>query len=505
VHELLVHRAELTPDALVAIDEHRRTLTLGQLHDAVERAAAGLAAAGIRAGEVVAWQLPNRLETITLSLALSRLGAVQNPLVMMLRERDLGFICGQAGSAHLLVGGDHRGTDHAAMARAVAGGLPDLRVHVLGDALPDGDPHTLPVPPDGGDTEARWLFYTSGTTAEPKGARHTDAGLIAASDTFCANLEVTPDDQTATLLPLAHVGGVAHILTALRAGASLVTSAVFDPGSTVDLLSEQRITLLGSGLPFIRAYLERQRDRPDSPLFPHVRAVLCGGSGRPAALHEQVRTELGGVGIVSGYGLTECPYLTWGTPADSDAEHATAEGRPGPGGEVVVRRPDGTGAATGEEGELWVRGRQLTLGYLDPALDAGAFDADGFFRTGDLGRTDAAGTLTVTGRLKDIIIRKMENISAREVEEALADHPGVAEVAVIGLPDEHTGERACAVVVPSDPTAAPTLAGLGEHLADRGLSTRKFPEQLELVAELPRTALGKVVKHRLRTRYQEDP
>lgn len=506
VAQLLARRVASTPDALFAVDEHRDTLTFAELGDAVERAAAGLADLGVRPGDVVSWQLPNRFSTIVLSLALCRLGAVQNPLVMLLRERDLKFVCAQARTTHLFVAGEFRGTDYAAVGAAVAEAVPELRVHVLdpvAGALPDGYPGTLPpATTDAGPAEARWLFYTSGTTADPKGARHTDRGLIAASDVFCANLRVTAADQTATLLPLAHVGGIAHVLSSLRTGSSLVTSATFDPVATIDLLSENRITLLGSGLPFIKAYLARQATRPDRPLFGHVRVTLCGGAGRPASLHEQVRRELGGIGVVSGYGMTECPYLTWGTPEDTDAEHATAEGRPGPGGEVVVVRADGTRAAPGEEGELRVRGPQLMLGYVDPALDEQAFDEHGFFRTGDLGTVSANGTVTITGRLKDIIIRKMENISAREVEELLADHPGVADVAVIGLPDEESGERACAVVVPTDPTDPPTLESLTAHLRARGLATRKFPEQREIVDELPRNALGKIVKRDLQARYR---
>jgi acyl-CoA synthetase (AMP-forming)/AMP-acid ligase II len=503
VWQLLERRAELTPDALFCVDEHRRSVTFAGLRDAVERASAGLAARGAGAGDVVSWQLPNTVETVAFSLALCRLGAVQNPLVMMLRERELTFICGQAGTRFLAVTGDFRGTDHAAMGAAVAAANPGLELLVLPGPLPEGDPADLPPPPPetDGATVARWLFYTSGTTSDPKGVKHTDRGLIAASDTFCANLRVTPEDQTATLLPLAHVGGIAHILTTLRSGSSMVTSAVFDPVATVDLLREQRITLLGSGLPFIRVYLARQATQPGDPLFPHTRAVLCGGSGRPAALHAQVKRELGGVGVVSGYGMTECPYLTWGTPEDSDHQHAVAEGRPGPGAEVVVVLADGTRAGIGEEGELRVRGPQLMLGYVDPALDAGAFDDEGFFRTGDLGSVDADGVVTVTGRIKDVIIRKMENISAREVEENLVEHAGIADVAVIGLPDPETGERACAVVVPADPAHPPALGELVAHLTARGLSIRKAPEQLEIVAELPRNAMGKIVKRDLQRRY----
>ncbi|MBW0106981.1 class I adenylate-forming enzyme family protein, partial [Pseudonocardia sp. KRD291] len=433
VAELLARRAEATPDALFGVDEHRTRMTFAELHAAVERAAAGLAGLGVAPGDIVSWQLPNRFSTIVLSLALCRLGAVQNPLVMLLRERELSFVCGQARATHLFVTGEFRGTDFAAVGGAVAAAVPGLRTHVLdpatplgpiAGALPDGEVSLLPSPPESdGPAQARWLFYTSGTTSDPKGAKHTDRGLIAASDTFCANLDVTAGDQTATLLPLAHVGGIAHVLTSLRTGGSLVTTAAFDPAATVDLLSENRITLLGSGLPFIKTYLARQREQPDRPLFQHVRATLCGGAGRPAALHEQVREQIGGIGVVSGYGMTECPYLTWGTPKDTDDEHATGEGRPGPGGEVLAVLADGTRAEPGEEGELRVRGPQLMLGYVDSSLDEAAFDEHGYFRTGDLGRVSPNGTVTVTGRIKDIIIRKMENISAREVEECLADHP----------------------------------------------------------------------------------
>ena len=499
IWQLVESRAAATPDALVVVDEHRRRITFGELKRAAERVAAGLLARGVAPGDVVAWQLPNRIETITFALALARLGAVQNPLVTMLREREVRFICRQVGARWLAVPGEFRGFGHADMAHAVAADQPGLGVLRLDGDLPGGDPDSLPPAPTD-PTAARWVFYTSGTTSDPKGAKHCDRGLIAASTTFTEHLAVRPDDVTATLLPLAHVGGIAHILTALIGGSAMITSAVFDPASTPDLLAEQGVTLVGSGLPFIQAYLARQRAL-DTPLFPKARVVMCGGSPRPESLHEQVKRELGGVGVVSGYGMTECPYLTWGRCDDSDDDHARSEGAPGPGGEVIVVRADGTRADDGESGELRVKGPQLMLGYVDSSLDAAAFDENGYFRTGDLGHRDSRGYVTVTGRLKDVIIRKMENISARELEELLATHPAVADVAVIGLPDPDTGERACAVVVPSDPGRPPDLAALCGHLREHGLSTRKLPEQLELVGALPRNAMGKIVKRELTSRF----
>jgi acyl-CoA synthetase (AMP-forming)/AMP-acid ligase II len=497
---LLADRAEATPVARMVVDEKGNHRTFGQIAFESQRVAAGLLACGVKPGDVVSWQLPNGIETITLTLALARLGVVQNPLVMMLREREIGFICRQARSRWLLVPRTFRGTDHLAMADSVARSVPGLRVLLIDGPLPSGDPLTLPAPPDDGAV-VRWIFYTSGTTSDPKGARHTDAGLLAASATFCDHLSVGPSDVATALLPLAHVGGILYVLSSLRTGCSLVTSAVFDPLATPELLAAHGVTLLGNGLPFLKAYLAlARRAGPDAPVFPAARVALCGGSPRPASLHDEVGRSLG-VPVVSGYGMTECPYITWGRWDDSEHDHATSEGCAGPGGSVIVVRADGTQAADGEPGELRVKGPQLMAGYVDPGLDAAAFDESGYFRTGDLGFVDARGYVTVTGRLKDVIIRKMENISAREVEELLLSHVAVADVAVIGLPDAETGERACAVIVPASPADPPTLAELCAHLRDLGLSTRKLPEQLELAGALPRNAMGKVVKRELVARF----
>ncbi|WP_256789244.1 AMP-binding protein [Frankia sp. AvcI1] len=505
--ELARTRAALTPDAPLAVDAGGDRVTFAQFRDRAERLAAGLAARGVGRDDVVSWQLPNRISTMVLAAALSRLGAVQNPLVTMLREREVGFITRQAGARLLVVAASFRGFDHLAMARAVAAEVPGLDVAdaaELADADPAGLPPDSPDSADGSGPLAaapvRWLLYTSGTTSAPKGARHTDRALLAASTTFSDALAVTADDRVAVLAPIAHIGGLAHLLTALRCGSSLVTAEVFDPASTPDLLAAHGVTIVGSGVPFIRAYLARQAAAPHARLFPRARVFLCGGSPRPASLHAEVRDALGGVGVVSGYGMTECPYVCWGRADDADADHASTEGPPGEGAEVVVVRPDGSRADPGESGEIRVRGPQLMLGYVDAALDADAFDADGFFRTGDLGFVDERSYLTVTGRLKEVIIRNMENISAREVAEPLAAHPAVADVAVLGVPDPVTGERVCAVVVPADAATPPTLSQLCEHLLAGGLNKRKLPERLEIVEALPRNAMGKVALPDLRRR-----
>src|SRR5690606_38167324 len=203
----------------------------------------------------------------------------------------------------------------------------------------------------------------------------------------------------------------------------------------------------------------------------------------------------------SGYGLTEAPILTMNHRDADDRILAETEGPAVRGVRFRIVTVDGKEAEPGDEGEVRAKGPQVTVGYTDPSLDAAAFDEDGWFRTGDLGTLDADGNLTITGRLKDVIIRKGENISAKEVEDLLFTHPGVADVAVVGLPDPETGERACAVVVPAPGAEPLTFDEMREHLLGAGLITRKLPEQLEIVDALPRNASGKVVKFELQRRF----
>jgi len=213
---------------------------------------------------------------------------------------------------------------------------------------------------------------------------------------------------------------------------------------------------------------------------------------------------MGGAGIISGYGMTECPIITMGHIGDPDEKLAETEGqRSLPDVEIRVVRADEKIAAADEEGEIRVRGPQLFRGYLDATLDAAAFDSEGYLRTGDLGRVDADGFLAITGRLKDVIIRKGENIPAKEVEDLLYLQPKVADVAVIGLPDPTSGERCCAIVACKDPDDPLEFGEMQAFLRDQGLMIQKIPEQLEILPEIPRNPTGKTLKHELRARYAD--
>ena len=236
-----------------------------------------------------------------------------------------------------------------------------------------------------------------------------------------------------------------------------------------------------------------------------MRIFPGGAAPKPPHLHSELKAEMGGAGIVSGYGLTECPMLATNHPTDPDEKLATTEGVAAPGVSVRVVDADGVEVGPGGVGELRVRGPQLFSGYVDASLDADAFDDSGWLRTGDLGSMDAEGHLTITGRLKDIIMRKGESIGAKEIEDLLYPHPDVAEVAVIGLPDAERGERICAVVQPARPDHPPTLDQLVAYLREQQIMPQKLPEQLEVVDELPRGAAGKVLKQDLRQRLSRSP
>ena len=345
----------------------------------------------------------------------------------------------------------------------------------------------------------RWICYTSGTTADPKGAMHSDQTVGAFGGPMAERLDVQPGDRYSLVFPFPHIGGIGLLFMALERGCTHLLDETVDPEATVMFLSEQGCTHAGTGTPFYLMYLAAQQ-RLDVPLFGDLKVCPGGGAPIPPAIHRRVVEELGGVGVASGWGLTEAPVLTNGAVDDPDEKLASTEGRALPGVDLIAVADDGTRCTPGVEGELRARGPQVMLGYMDSSLDGEAFDSDGYYRTGDLGVIDADGYVTITGRLKDIIIRYGENISAKEVEDLLFGLDGIADAAVIGLPDERTGESVCAVVVPAE-GAQVTLEGLTAALFDAGLRRQATPERLEVVRALPRNPAGKVLKRDLQQRF----
>ena len=497
---LVEQRAALSPDRVLVVDEHQRSVTFGEFRHLAERAAAGLYAQGVGHNTRVMWMLPTWIESLVLSAALARLGAVQVPLIPVYREREVGFIARQCAAPLLLVPHVWRGTDYVALATTATATMDaPPRLVVVDRALPDGDPSTLPPPPPSpAPDELRWIFYTSGTTSDPKGAKHSDATIAASSWGMIEPWRLSDDDVMTLIFPYAHIGGVSLLIISLMAGNELVIVETFDRQLVIDALMRNGVTLAGSGPAFWRTFIDEQQQHEDR-LFPRLRLLIGGGAAKPANMQRDARDILG-VDVVSGYGLTECPALVLNHAGDPDDVLAT-DGRTMVGAEMRIVHLDGVVARPDEEGEIQVRGDMLFLGYLDESLDADALTDDGWLHTGDLGRMDARGQLTVTGRLKDVIIRKGENISAKEVEDVLVHHVEVRDVAVIGLPDDERGERCCAVIVPVAPEHPPTLADLVAHCIAAGLMRQKIPEQLEVLDALPYNSTGKVLKADLRKRY----
>jgi acyl-CoA synthetase (AMP-forming)/AMP-acid ligase II len=493
---LVERAAEERPDTVVVSDDYGRAMTSADLRDAALRVAAGLHDTSLRPGDVLSWQLPTTLEAVVLMVACTRLGLVQNPIIPLLRHRETGFILGQVDADVVVVPEVWRGFDHGSMVRELIAAVPGRRVITLDFSgeptaqlrLPAGDPDGLPEAPASA-YDCRWIYYSSGTTADPKGARHSDATLTAAANGVIDGLGLREGETYPIAWPIAHIGGVSMLSAVLRSGGNLVLFDGFDPASTPLRMAAHRPTILGSATPFFAAYVAAQRASGVEPLFPDLRVCVAGGAPTPSSINEEVNDVLR-VGIIGAWGLTEFPVATSESELDTDvgstAGRATSD--------VEVRVVDG---------ELQLKGPQCFLGYVDPALDRTAFDGE-WFRTGDLGLIDPHGRVRIYGRIKDVIIRNAENISALEVEEAVLRHPLVADAAVVGLPDPRSGERVCAVVVCAT-DAEVTLSGLVDHCRDLGLARYKWPEQIALMAELPRNSMGKILKRDLVALAAERP
>jgi cyclohexanecarboxylate-CoA ligase len=506
--DLIERRADASPDRPMLLDEADRTLTFAEYRDRAEQVAAGLHAAGVTEATPVSWQLPTRIDTVVLSGALCRLGAVQNPIIHLYRDREVAFALRQTGARHFFIPNVFRGFDYPELARRVTANLADPpAVIVVDDNLPEADPRHLPAPPPASpaDPPVRWIYYTSGSTADPKGVCHTDQSLIAGGHGLAVALDMSPDDVGSIAFPYAHIGGPDYLVTMLSLGFPALLIEAFSAPDVLPALRRHHVTMVGGSTAFYQAFLAEQRKDPATPILPSLRLMSGGGAPKPPELHYEVQHEIGGRGIAHGYGMTEVPMIAQGSPHDTDEQLANTDGQPVVGIDVRVVALDGREASADEEGEIRLRGPMVFGGYTDPALTAEAFDGASFFRTGDLGKLRADGHLVVTGRLKDVIVRKGENISAKEIEDLLYTHPKVADVAVIGLPDAERGERVCAVVQSPEGGEPLDFDEMVAFCHAAGLMTQKVPEQLEVRSDMPRAATGKIVKTKLREEYSVPP
>jgi cyclohexanecarboxylate-CoA ligase len=490
------------PLVFVSADGEYAT-TLGGLVSDAEKVAGALQARGIGAGDVVAVQLPGSYAGAVAQVAVGLCGAVLLPVVMIYGPREMGFVLRSSGASAVILARSYRGRAQADAVLAGLSPMPGLRLAVVvGDDAPAhgavGYAELLRQPGgayrrprlDPGDRAV--LMYTSGTTADPKGVQHSHRTLLAEATSRVYTLN-GPGARHLGLFPPGHMAGLLSLLRILLLGTPTVIMDAWDAALAATLIDRHAVTACGGAPVQLSGLLDQQA--LGSATLATLRECLTGAAPVPPSLIE--RAEAAGIVAFRSYGSSEHPTVSAGSIADPLGLRAGTDGRLLAGNEIRLVDADGRDVPDGRDGEILTRGPELFLGYTDPALNAAAFLPGGWFRTGDVGRTDADGYLTVTDRLKDIIIRGGENISAKEVEDLLVTHPAVADVAVIPVPDPALGERVCAVVV-ARPGCTFDVEQAREHFAAAGAARQKTPEVVVLVDELPRTPSGKVRKDVLR-------
>ncbi len=489
-------------DRRVAIIEPGKEWTYAELDDRTDRLAAGLSALGIRPGVPVVVQLPNIADFAAVTIALFRLGA---PAVFALpshRRNEIAHLCDMSEAVAYIIPDVHQGFDYRVLARQVLDSAKSLEhVIVAGSAagfiaLDDLAAAPLPLPlPEPAAEDVAFFLLSGGTTGLPKLIPRTHDDYAYQLRATAAGLDFGADSAYLAVLPVAHNAalGCPGLLGALHVGGRVVFPASPSPDDTLPLLETQRVTLTTLMPPLVQLWLEAREffDVDFSGL------VIQVGSARFAPdLARRVLTELG-AGLTHWFGMAE-GLLTYTRLDDQEDVIVHTQGRPlAPDDEIRVVDDQDADVPPGEIGELLTRGPYTLRGYYRaPEHNLQAFTPDGFLRTGDLVRLRGDGNLVVEGRLKDVINRGGEKISVAEVEDLLVTHPGIRAVAVVAMPDELLGERACACVIPRD--AAPGLEEIKLFLIDRGLAGYKLPERLELFQAFPHTKVGKVNKAGLR-------
>lgn len=499
------------PARTAVVDAAGARLTYAELDAQSERVAGWLAAHGVGRGDIVTICLPNWTATVVAFLATMRLGAVVNPVPVTYGRADLAYVIGKCDSRAVVIAGRFRSVDYT---RLLAELDPDLlagrAILRLGEGEVDiGTPFgaALAHPPAEGapapeaDDPVAVLF-TSGTESRAKGAVHSHNTILFGERALGSALAIGADDVAFMASPISHTTGFMHgVVMTLTTGGTLSLLDQFEGRVAARQMAAHGATWTMGATPFladVAAALEASGER-----LPALRYYMCGGAPIPEALVR--RADAVGLRVMSIYGSTESPPHTVVHPDDPPANAWSTDGRPLAGIEVRIVTPRGDDLEPGEIGEEWSRGPNTFLGYLgEPELTAKDLDADGWYHSGDLARLLPDGSLRIAGRLKDIIVRGGQNISVREVEDYLAAHPAVHQVAVVGIPHPRLGETGCAVVVPVA-GARPTLDDLTGFLAARGVARFKLPERLELWPALPTNASGKIQKFLIRKALIEAP
>jgi acyl-CoA synthetase (AMP-forming)/AMP-acid ligase II len=505
--DALARAARDTPERVLVVDGERR-LDCRSLHRQAHALAQALLARAA-AGSVISFMLPNWIEAAPIYLGATLAGMVVHPLLPSLRDRDLEFMLADVASRLIFIPAQFRNHDYAAMLSRVCAridrppGVVVLRggagTHTPYEALFSPLAPRRPLPSLEPDA-VQMVLYTSGTTGMPKGVLHSHNSIRALIRQLGQHWRVSPGDTFLVPSPISHIGGSIYSFEApLLLGSRAVLMERWEPDQAVQLIDSERCTHTAGATPFLEQLLAAAQ-RAGTHL-PSLKVFICGGASVPPSLVRQGAAYFADAAVTRVYGSTEVPVITVGVLDRADVAHAAeTDGRPGIA-EVKLTDADGNSVA---EGEIRARGPQMLRGYLHPADEATVFDDEDYYRTGDIGRWIDGNYLTVTGRLKDIIIRNGENIAPKEIEDLLVDHPDILAVTVVGLPDAKTGERACAVIVPRN-RPGPNVESIQTYLRAQGIATFKIPEQVEIWESLPKNDTGKVLKHKVRSELVRQP
>ncbi|EPS7861762.1 medium-chain fatty-acid--CoA ligase [Escherichia coli] len=499
--------ARAMPDKIAVVDNHGASYTYSALDHAASCLANWMLAKGIESGDRTAFQLPGWCEFTVIYLACLKIGAVSVPLLPSWREAELVWVLNKCQAKMFFAPTLFKQTRPVDLILPLQNQLPQLQQIVgvdklapatsslsLSQIIADNTPLTTAITTHGDELAA--VLFTSGTEGLPKGVMLTHNNILASERAYCARLNLTWQDVFMMPAPLGHATGFLHGVTApFLIGARSVLLDIFTPDACLALLEQQRCTCMLGATPFVYDLLNLLEKQPAD--LSALRFFLCGGTTIPKKVARECQQR--GIKLLSVYGSTESSPHAVVNLDDPLSRFMHTDGYAAAGVEIKVVDDARKTLPPGCEGEEASRGPNVFMGYFDePELTARALDEEGWYYSGDLCRMDEAGYIKITGRKKDIIVRGGENISSREVEDILLQHPKIHDACVVAMPDERLGERSCAYVVLKAPHHSLSLEEVVAFFSRKRVAKYKYPEHIVVIEKLPRTASGKIQKFLLR-------
>ncbi|EET0593341.1 medium-chain fatty-acid--CoA ligase [Escherichia coli] len=499
--------ARAMPDKIAVVDNHGASYTYSALDHAASCLANWMLAKGIESGDRIAFQLPGWCEFTVIYLACLKIGAVSVPLLPSWREAELVWVLNKCQAKMFFAPTLFKQTRPVDLILPLQNQLPQLQQIVgvdklapatsslsLSQIIADNTPLTTAITTHGDELAA--VLFTSGTEGLPKGVMLTHNNILASERAYCARLNLTWQDVFMMPAPLGHATGFLHGVTApFLIGARSVLLDIFTPDAYLALLEQQRCTCMLGATPFVYDLLNVLEKQPTD--LSALRFFLCGGTTIPKKVARECQQL--GIKLLSVYGSTESSPHAVVNLDDPLSRFMHTDGYAAAGVEIKVVDDARKTLPPGCEGEEASRGPNVFMGYFDePELTARALDEEGWYYSGDLCRMDEAGYIKITGRKKDIIVRGGENISSREVEDILLQHPKIHDACVVAMPDERLGERSCAYVVLKAPHHSLSLEEVVAFFSRKRVAKYKYPEHIVVIEKLPRTASGKIQKFLLR-------